>query len=83
MKLSEFIEVLEALDMPDAEVAIAGDSEGNSFRWFEDVATGYLDGEDLEEFCDAEWDWRDGGFESPEEWEQFKADNDKIVVLWP
>lgn len=70
---------------PDVEVIIQKDGEGNGYS--------PLEGQDTDSVyvADSTWsgevystDWSaDDACMQPEEWERFKADNPRVVVLYP
>jgi len=81
MKVKQLIEKLEELNMPDAEIYIASDAEGNGFLPFEELSEGFYSDQDATVF-DASWDADDAGMEE-DEWEEFTAATPKSIVFWP
>ena len=86
MKKSELIAELNKIE-GDPEVLVSRDEEGNGFRVLYEVSNSYAiissNYYDTEVY-EKRWSFEDAGFDSKEEWEEFKSDPEhNVIVLWP
>ncbi len=85
MKVKKLIKILEKLN-PELEVILQEDAEGNSYsplcevegNSVYDAETSYSG-----EAYDKNWTYDQGGFETIEEWDEFKKETPDCVVLVP
>lgn len=80
MTVAELIEKLKALP-PDLQVILQADPEGNSYDSLYSV-----DGDvifDRGDVFSVEWTWKEAGFDSSEDWEEFKRSQPRCCVLAP
>ena len=89
MTVRELKKILAELDpeMDECQVVMSCDSEGNSYSPVADITdTGYCD--DSKHYCIEslyfeEHGWDGNGFVSKEEWEGYKTEADRVVVIFP
>lgn len=88
MTVKKLKKLLEGLD-DNTVVIMSKDSEGNSYSPLSGYDSGWVDKDDLksyylENYFSEGYDFRDNGFESEEEWQDFlKKDAKKVIVLCP
>lgn len=85
MKVSELISQLQSMPQ-DAEVILQKDAEGNGYSPLSEadcdciyVPRSTYHGEVLS----TKWTWQEADIYSSEQWEEFKRDNPRCVVLAP
>lgn len=84
MKVKELIARL-LRENQDSEVILQKDGEGNGYSPLYGVDGACVFVEDGWEagVLSLDWSAEDAGFDSEEEWEEFKSRNPTCVVLWP
>jgi hypothetical protein len=87
MRKSELIEQLNKIE-GDPIICISGDSEGNRtcelYTVTENVAKFEENSYEVSCVYELNWDWNNAGFDSEEEWEQFKSNpENRAIVMWP
>lgn len=89
MTLKELKQMLSELgpELDNCQVIMAKDSEGN---WYSPVDgltdTAYCDESDsycIDTLYYDEYGWEGNGFESKRIWDEYKKENDRVVVLHP
>lgn len=82
MTVAELITELQAIP-GHFEVFLSKDSEGNGFKPFEGLNSDQIYDSEEEEMYSTGWDWREAGFSSEKEWENFKDNTLNCCVLYP
>jgi hypothetical protein len=88
MTVKKLKALLAGLDekLDDCEVIISCDAEGNRYSPFSGLDEAYCEDSNhyfIDTTYSTKWSFEDAGFDSKEEWEQFKRDNDHVIVLYP
>jgi len=88
MNVKEFRENINNLDpkYDNCEVIMQKDAEGNGFSplYGCDINAIYVaDTTYSGEVLDSEWSHEDAAFESEAEWEKFKKEKPRCLILWP
>lgn len=81
MKVKDLIEQLIEMEMPEAEIIISSDPEGNGFSPFSDWSVGIYDSEEGQLF-DIGWSAEDADMDE-EEWDEMLETKPRSVVFWP
>lgn len=87
MKVKKLKEILAGLD-DNTEIIMSRDEEGNGYAPLGGIDEGFVNknewGYYLDNYYSTQYGWEDNGFESEEEWQEFKKKaSKKVVVLYP
>jgi hypothetical protein len=87
MKVKQLKEILEGLD-DNTDIIVSRDEEGNGYAPLGGIDEGFVNknewGYHLDNYYSDEYGWEDNGFESKEEWQEFKKKAaKKVIVLYP
>lgn len=89
MTVNELIKELNKLPkkLRDKQVIMSIDSEGNCYSPVQDVCSNiYCENSEnyrIDEVYDGDFTYQDNGFETQQEWDDFKANSDEVVILYP
>ena len=69
-------------------ILLSKDSEGNAYSPLAGYDSGYVDRDEvksyyIDSYFSEGYDFRDNGFESEEEWQEYKKKAKKVIVLCP